>query len=119
MREECKKSSTMQKENTEGKRGNLWVKTCFLGKGLSPSKLSTKALCGDRRKRGNEKPQGNKGERDPVQSKLFQKQRAGIPKAPRSSVVTDLQQGTDDVGTKALLENLTQLADELQNEFCR
>lgn len=58
-------------------------------------------------------------ERDPVQSKLYQKQRAGIPKAPRSSVVTDLQQGTDDVGTKALLENLTPLADELQKEFCR
>lgn len=41
------------------KRGNFWVKTCFLGKGLSPSKLSTKALCGDTRKRGNEKPDGN------------------------------------------------------------
>ena len=36
---------------------------------------------------------------------------AEIPKAvpaPRSSVITDLQQGTDDVGTKALLENWTQ-----------
>lgn len=32
----------------------MWVKTCFLGKGLSPSKLSTKALCGDTRKRERE-----------------------------------------------------------------
>jgi len=38
-------------------RGNLWVKTCFLVKGLSPSKLSTKALCGNTRKRGNERPE--------------------------------------------------------------
>lgn len=38
----------------KGKGGNLWVETCFLGKGLSPSKLSTKALCGDTRKSGNE-----------------------------------------------------------------
>lgn len=35
----------------------MWVKTCFLGKGLSPSKLSTKALCGDTRKTGSERPQ--------------------------------------------------------------
>lgn len=47
----------MQKEKK--KSGNLWVKTCFLGKGLSPSKLSTKALCGNTSKRGNEKPEGN------------------------------------------------------------
>lgn len=45
----------------------MWVKTCFLGKGLSPSKLSTKALCGDTRKRGNEKPErGREREAFPV-----------------------------------------------------
>lgn len=57
--EEYLKSSSMQGENAGRKKGNLWVKTCFLGKGLSPSKLSTKALCGNTRKRGNEKPKGN------------------------------------------------------------
>lgn len=46
----------------------MWVETCFLGKGLSPSKLSTKALCGDTRKRGNEKPEGGR-EREAVLSK--------------------------------------------------
>lgn len=59
MGEQCKKASSVQRGNAGGKKGNLWVKTCFLGKGLSPSKLSTKALCGDRRKRGNEKPEGS------------------------------------------------------------
>lgn len=39
-------------EGREESRGNWWVKTCFLGKGLSPSKLSTKALCGNTSKRG-------------------------------------------------------------------
>lgn len=54
-----KKSFLMQKGEVVGdaggkkkKRGNCWVKTCFLGKGLSPSKLSTKALCGNTSKRG-------------------------------------------------------------------
>lgn len=31
VREKCKKSSPMQRENAEGNKGNLWVKTCFLG----------------------------------------------------------------------------------------
>lgn len=101
----------MQKEK---EIGNLWVKTCFLGKGLSPSKLSTKALCRDTRKRGNEKPEGNKKERK--RACLVKGLQAGlgwtgIPKtvpAPRSSVVTDLQQETDDVGAKAFSENRTQ-----------
>lgn len=77
----------------------MWVKTCFLGKGLSPSKLSTKALCGDTRKEEGQL------KRKPVQSNfvvLKKNREAGVLKAvraPRSSVVTDLQQGTDDVGT--------------------
>ena len=58
--EQCYKSSSMQKRKCrKRKSGNLWVKTCFLGKGLSPSKLSTKALCGNTRKRGNEKTEGH------------------------------------------------------------
>lgn len=37
----------------EEKVGICRVETCFLAKGLSPSKLSTKALCRDTRKRGD------------------------------------------------------------------
>lgn len=53
---QCREKKCRRKKK---KGGNLWVKTCFLGKGLSPSKLSTKALCGNTSKRGNEKPEGN------------------------------------------------------------
>lgn len=43
-------------EKNKGKRrtvGICRIETCFLAKGLSPSKLSTKALCRDTRKRGD------------------------------------------------------------------
>lgn len=56
--EECQLNAKRKEMQEKGQKGNLWVKTCFLVKGLSPSKLSTKALCGDTRKRGNEKPEG-------------------------------------------------------------
>ncbi len=55
----AKSPARCREKMQKGKKGKLWVKTCFLGKGLSPSKLSTKALCGNTRKRGNEKPEGN------------------------------------------------------------
>lgn len=69
----AKKVQRNAKRKCRRKRGNLWVKTCFLVKGLSPSKLSTKALCGETRKSGNEKPQGNQRvtETEPVLSKLY------------------------------------------------
>ena len=52
-RRECKenKLSARHRENAkEGKGVFCTVETCFLAKGLSPSKLSTKALCRDTRR---------------------------------------------------------------------
>lgn len=100
--EECKKVQLNAERKCRRKRGNLWVKTCFLGKGLSPSKLSTKALCGDTRKRGNEKP-----ERESLSSQSSTKNKA-IP-APTSSLAS-LTYNREPVmlARQNLTENLTQ-----------
>lgn len=110
--EQCYKSSSMQKRKCKEKKksGNSWVKTCFLGKGLSPSKLSTKALCGNTRKRGNEKTRGSLGrERErtcPVKALLRTNRGWNSQSRPGANIIcsiADLRQRTSDVGTEEVL----------------